>query len=71
MVAKYLPNYTYSDGFADGEAIHHDCELYLNGIDLGSRRASRSESNDLVGLDYIGTHTLREFRIKLGGIPCD
>jgi len=35
---------------------------------IGSHRASGSESGDLVGLDYIGTDILREFRIKLGGI---
>ena len=36
-----------------------------------SRRASRSESNHLVGLDHVGAHTLRESRIKLGGILPD
>lgn len=33
-----------------------------------NRDASRSEGDHLVGLNHVGAHTLREFRIKLGGV---
>jgi hypothetical protein len=66
------------DQFLDPTAYvvcHGDARNYRNNFVVVAcalarewHRASGSESGHLIGLDLVGTHILRESRIKFGGV---